>query len=486
MIRMNVQSSVSLAAAVSFVVAAGCSASSEAPVASGAVDVAQSALGGAGGRGWDIPMNGLRTDALVRNLLSTNYDNSGELVASPLTTATFAAGGGHPALAAAANEPATREFLRYAVACALGPDQSLEVDSSDGAHVMGGELGLCPQWGAGNGSASIACQERVSACLLLFNNPLAVTVPVSVRGQKDDANHLILGTRVKPVTVVADKGGMDPAPPISSFASCTPGARGVDTNCGYDRSDDLTGYVGTCTTGEPVRVSTGAACTSPAIGSSSGDTVLRVCDGLRGCDAGSSAVLAANDDACGGLFSHATFTCPTSGVYSVMLAGWDRDAAITAYAASASSTPAAVKYPALEIDLFSIREGAFFGNIFRRDALRVSYTYDANGQGFVGHPRAPSPNQFPTPYGAMFACHDASYTRGAAYLSKRLCSAGLGACAAQPVGDCATMCAAAAPPPSRYGAVGACSYAGTWSWPMTSFLHSRNDVLGPLCGADCN
>ena len=429
----------------------------------------------------DIPMNGLPTRALVMNLLSTNYENSGELVRSPLTTATFTAGGAHPALAAAVAEPGTRDFLRYVVSCALTADQDVQVATPSGTVDMHGALGLCPSWGAANGAAGTSCQESVSACLLVFNNPTATTVPISFRGAL--AGHLLsLKPEVRPATITAAESGFDPAPTIAAFNTCGPYTYGVDAACGYNPRAGLTAFVGTCTEGAPVHVGTGSVCGSAELGYASGDTVLRVCEGLRGCDAWSGSSLGENDDSGGTLASCVSFTCPASGAFSVMVSAYDRSAPITA-TADAAGDPGndSPTYPVSEYALFRKNEGTFFGNVFLRDHLAMSYSLDANGN-FVGTPLLP-PGQFPTPYQAMFACNDPGWTWGDAYMASRVCaSGGSMPCAATPVGACPSSCNAGSVP-AGYGAYASCSHAGTWNAPLTSFLHARTDVLGQNCAS---
>lgn len=431
----------------------------------------------------DIPMNGLPTRALVANFLSTNYENSGQFIASPLTTGTFAAGGVRPALSDAVNDPATRDFLRYVVSCALTSAQHVQVETPSGTVDMQGRLGLCPEWNAENGTASVACQERVSACLLTFNNAMSpsVTVPLSIRGM-GAYNLLPLAPEVRPVTVTEAESGFDPAPKIAAFNACASYSYGVDDACGYNPHAGLTAYVGKCTPGATIHVGTGAPCGSSP-GYSSGDSVLRVCDGLRGCDVGSSGYLDENDDSpCGTLASYVTFTCRDSGAFSVMVAAYDRSAPITVTAAASSEPENRVTYPVSEHDLFTKREGAFFGNIFRQDLLAVSYSPGANGEPVPSPPLLP-PGQFSTPYQGMFACNDPSWTAGDAYMANRVCaSGGSMPCAATPVGDCSYVCASSDAYPAGYGAYGACMGGGmSWSAPLTSYLHSRTDVLGQGC-----
>ncbi len=115
-----------------------------------------------------------------------------------------------------------------------------------------------------------------------------------------------------PVTIPPDDSDVDVTLP------CTAGERGPDRSCGWTREG-----VHTCTAGAMVQVGCDAAC---GVGSCTGDTVLRICEGDRNC--GGRFVLAGNDDAsCGApacgraggdCCSNVTFTCPTSGQYTVL------------------------------------------------------------------------------------------------------------------------------------------------------------------------
>ena len=98
----------------------------------------------------------------------------------------------------------------------------------------------------------------------------------------------------------------------TSFMTCSvlSSTTGETRRCGW-----YSGGVGLCTPGTSVTVTTGACNVS-----GQEDTVLRVCSGASPCEYGSSGLLASNDDACGSLAARATFTCPASGSFTVMVA----------------------------------------------------------------------------------------------------------------------------------------------------------------------
>jgi hypothetical protein len=435
----------------------------------------------------DIPMNGLPTLALVRNLLSTNYDNSGELVRTPLSLF-----GNSANLTAAVNDPGTRDFMRYLVRCALPSNEVVSAGGED----MHGQLGVCADWY--NGPASADCQQRVSACLLLLNNPNGVSVPLSLRGIVDaDGDEMPMAPAKKPVTVQVneDAANFTPAPGIASFNACPPNTYGVSAACGWNPSDSETGYVGTCSQGTQIAASTGAPCGPTVRGSSNGDTVLRVCDGVRGCDPGSAQEIASNDDACGSLASFVRFTCPLSGVFSVMVASYDRSRPVTAtvgtYVPIGDAT-SHIEYPAPETSIFPQREGAFFGNIFDRTQLAVSYQAGDQWQPHTP-PGAPPVGQFPTPYQGMYSCSDPSWSDANARLVDRNCATDPTthlACASAYVGTCTVT---RAPTPdttactnvSSSGAFMACKPPAsnfpnaTYSPALTSYVNATPGVSDP-------
>jgi hypothetical protein len=163
--------------------------------------------GGAHARGMGmVIMNGLATDALVDNKLTTNPTSLDNLVSHSLSSASFAPG---TYLHGALEDPNALSVMRDIVQCALGPgdsvqwvdpswtdgvdDVSLDEDSVGACQPydpqlgMGaicswsGTLGLCPEWQSG--APTPACRQLVSACVLARNNAFGVHVPISLRGQ---------------------------------------------------------------------------------------------------------------------------------------------------------------------------------------------------------------------------------------------------------------------------------------------------------------
>jgi hypothetical protein len=76
------------------------------------------------------------------------------------------------------------QVMRYVVRCALPAGQTLTYTppSSSTTYTWGGGLGLAPAWASG-GSATLAEQQVVSACLAAHANRLGAAVPISVLGR---------------------------------------------------------------------------------------------------------------------------------------------------------------------------------------------------------------------------------------------------------------------------------------------------------------
>lgn len=94
------------------------------------------------------------------------------------------------------------------------------------------------------------------------------------------------------------------------LTSCLVPDYGIGRTCGWDVAAGLQGAA--CTPGEEVSLSCGCA-DSPACG---GDAMLRVCAGAEACRA--NAAIASSDNACG-LCPGASFTCPSGGIYTVLV-----------------------------------------------------------------------------------------------------------------------------------------------------------------------
>ncbi|WP_434045205.1 MULTISPECIES: hypothetical protein [Sorangium] len=75
----------------------------------------------------------------------------------------------------------SRDFIRYAVGCALDRSQAIELDGPDGAEEHRGAVGLAPEWV--DGPLSPVKQRWVSACVAARTNYFGVRVMLSMRSQ---------------------------------------------------------------------------------------------------------------------------------------------------------------------------------------------------------------------------------------------------------------------------------------------------------------
>ncbi|MFT3768943.1 MAG: hypothetical protein QM820_26175 [Minicystis sp.] len=133
----------------------------------------------------------LNPNALNPNALNPNALNPNALNPNALNPNALDPGAMSPATMQAIRDPGdagrlSREFLRYAVSCAFGPDQSFDfswVDSTGVAHWESypGLLGLAPSWETG--PLDLLGQQWVSACLGSRVNAKGVSVMLSSRGR---------------------------------------------------------------------------------------------------------------------------------------------------------------------------------------------------------------------------------------------------------------------------------------------------------------
>jgi hypothetical protein len=102
----------------------------------------------------------------------------------------------------------------------------------------------------------------------------------------------------------------------ASLSPCAEPTVGVARACGLSVMG-----VGTCAPGGAVHLG-GGGC---GLGSCTGDPVVRVCAGAQPCE--DAARLAATDDACGTRCPDVTFTCPSTGTYTVLAGPYQSGAA---------------------------------------------------------------------------------------------------------------------------------------------------------------
>jgi hypothetical protein len=294
--------------------------------------------------------NGLRTEYLVFNALSTNPTANVALTQNPLSTSSFSS---VSALSMALYDPGARYFMKYLVSCALAPEQEVSWTPSytgGPTQTWKGGGALCSQWSTGLPDA--ACLERVSACILARNNPSGIRVRVSLRGGGAQAPASLQPRAAASPDMFTSAElvppFVQPSMPILSFSPC-PAVSGND--CGW-----LPLITGSCTAGTTVQVK--------AQGSSAVCGALRVCRGTRGCDQGSTDILGESPASCGS--SLVSFTCPQTGRFSAI-------SQLTSSPSNGTWGSAIVQGGSSQLlsepALFPIREGAFYGNLFGSSAV---------------------------------------------------------------------------------------------------------------------
>jgi hypothetical protein len=292
-----------------------------------------------------------------------------------------------------------------------------------------GNFGLCETTWAVTGELDNVCGQRLSAYFGAVNQPLGLKNFVMMRPAGANSMHTVaqgygktgVVSRPGPTTWTpapfvnsfhylygVENGYTDTSPQngwddsdesrVKSFLDCSSAtSSGVEGNCGW-----RAGYIFRCTQGESVRVNLCAA-------NSTLDSVVRVCQGTNGCDstsrvlsdgvtgttsttAGLARVVVANDDSNGAAArcsTTPTFTCgagyssPVAGkkyLYNFMMTTYNRAATTdqtTLYNNVTSNRVAVQKAngtswttvpAATEDQIFTQWEGAFYGNIFKRES----------------------------------------------------------------------------------------------------------------------
>lgn len=436
--------------------------------------------------------NGLLTLALSRNALVANPSARNVMVNVPLDTSSYADNSPYPELRRQLHHPLTRLVMSYLVRCALGPTQEVSyTDTLTGAsYSFSGEIGLCPAWASG--PASTNCQQEISGCVLALNNGLGKKVTISLRGEVPGMPPgSTPGPVVYPSSVVPTVQKYENGDLVESFVPCASATAGVSRNCGWEAE-----HVGTCAPGSRVYVGAGAKppakCSDasfPVLGSSTGDTVLRVCEGIRGCNTTSANFIDMSGASCGTSQPALGFTCPPSGYYSVMSGPQTSGGPGVAAPAAQASGPA--KYPAPEADVFTWQEGAFYGSLWGPGSLHPSILPGMNNVDVAGNFVAAPPvvgSVFPK----AFACTGRFWTDQEAYMKDRICAGGDEDCAATSVGACDTANDNTPSCPPRHlcsiidgpmvpgdGDFHGCAGTGGASWanPVSVYLNGPSDIV---------
>jgi hypothetical protein len=426
--------------------------------------------------------NSLTTQALTLNAISTN-PTANALVASNGLAGLFDPESGNDYVQWQLRDVDAQHFMEYLVGCALEATQSIPwKDPLTGTEEQWkGKAGLCPKWELGPPTEE--CKRRVSACILARNNAFGRRVELSLRGEDpSDVTRFALENKTAAVDYDPDLEQHVP-----SFQACAEPQSGVHRDCGWQ-----VGRIGRCAPGQTVRLGMGGRapdqCTTGAVLGSTeeGQSVLRVCEGLIGCDEGNARQLARSEGSCGTTEPAVTFTCPASGDFNVMTAPYDSTQSHSGGVDVETGTPAGTAYGLSEGDVFHYREGAFYGTLFDASALAATVYVDRAG-GVKGKGQLVQG----TVYRKMFSCYAPEWMHGAAYATHRVCALpGSGAnCAATVTGACinpqdrsfpASVCQVEdGPLVSGDGDFERCMDPGKGEWrePITVYLHTPCDLV---------
>jgi hypothetical protein len=304
-----------------------------------------------------MPHNQMPHNSLVQNALMANREALEFLSRHPLRDLAS-----DPDMRVRLVEPEARMVMSYIASCALSGERRFELrDACEQPLELPGELGLCdarsPFGSWFDAPPSEQCLEAVSACLLARVNLLGRRVVLSIRGEPREL--FPLQDRV-PVETIYRGATSNPAtePELASLSACnarTSPDLGEKRDCGWTAH-----YVGRCRSEQQITLE------GPK------DSLLRVCKGLYACDEaatlapGYAGLLARSRS------SDVSFRCPSSrakdengepvGYYSVMVA--PRDPKEKLVAEDVVIRASSGEYPACEKQVFTFREGAFWGNLF--------------------------------------------------------------------------------------------------------------------------
>ncbi len=385
-------------------------------------------------------------------------------------------------------DPNARHFMKYLAGCALSAAQTLPWQSSGGhsGAWMGG-AGLCTQWL--DSAPSDDCLERVSACILARISGVNRRVELSCRGM--DSNGTAFSLEAQPSSVEYDPEVPATDKPIESFLACASSTTDSSRNCGWSKD-----FIGSCTPGAWVQLGAGSqakdaagVCSGHVLGNSTApETILRVCEGIVGCNRQGERFLTESTGGCSPTQKpSASFTCPPSGFFNVMKAprsSWQALGSVNVEVLATEENEAA--YRLSEAQAFPFREGAFYGNLFSKKKLAAEVTVTPNRTGVGDGTRTISPSLVVgSVYPDMYVCHDPEWEQGAAYATHRVCALpGLNAnCAATAVGPCnggAASCATSdAGPVLGDGDYDGCQDLSgvTWNDPVTVFLNGPCDLM---------
>jgi len=423
-----------------------------------------------------ITYNSITYNSITYNALTANALANGVMAQVPLSTDSYNFGR-YSELQYQLNDSLTQTFMSYLVSCALEPGQVVEYYEPGWENKWEGSMGLCPEWNYG--PASQDCQEVVSSCLLARVNALGHAVELSFRGHDTSWNELKLGSEVPSGDTREDRSEV-----TALTTDCGVATSSLGRSCGWDYD-----YVGYCGPGSTVTVGAGAppaaSCASPALGKTydvgyGTDSIMRVCSGILGCEVVDPNYIGTADNTCGTPWPSLTFTCPSSGYYTVMTANrWSHRDVQTLTQASAGYLHAT------EQQVFSWREGAFYGNLFGSLAQGVNVHFDPKYGKVLGREFTVKGSM----YTNMWACYSNVWSYPDAYMKDRVCAGSTTNCAATPVGACQYHASATPtyvcdyndgdPGLGDYDYQGCAGQNGTyWKNAITTYLNDPCDVAG--------
>ncbi|MBL8956149.1 MAG: hypothetical protein JNK82_35575 [Myxococcaceae bacterium] len=420
--------------------------------------------------------NSMSTADLMFNPLLVNRTNNALIQRRALATGSFNRG---DTLTTALTVASSVRVLDYLVGCALSAnDAPVEIGSTR----LYGKAGLCREWAVlpDGVTLSAKCLEQVSACMLGRNNALGLHVPLSMRGDDRINTCSSAGGNLH----AWDWRGIDGTRPydVKSFLPCSGSVGGAERNCGWQSAGVLR-----CTPGDLISVGAGAhpRCGAP-LGWASTPTVLRLCEGLSGCDHGQKLIESSETPACGGNPNPSfEYTCPSSGLVNVM-SGPLYSGAPSSHGVGNTGLRAVI-----EGEHFAMREGAFYGTMF--DPAALAYEVFVGPKGITTQPPIEQISK-PIAFTKMYSCGDSAWVSPSSYMAGvdrrgRTCAmppasyrgTDVAVCTANYVGTCVdTSTAGCTPDAAADGEMRSCRGGGrTWWYGMTTFLVRACDLTSP-------
>jgi hypothetical protein len=189
--------------------------------------------------------NGFAANGFAANGFAANGFAANGFAANGFAANGFAANGLplSPSASAIARDPASREFFKYIVSCALPEGALLTLKDQGQTYTFGGALGVAPEWL--NGRCDTTCQRWVTACVLARVNHLGQHVEISIRGDNRALAiqpHEIRDYSVREATYYGNFFQTTP----EAYTCLPPGASSIVRVCGPSLSDCPMTVAGSC------------------------------------------------------------------------------------------------------------------------------------------------------------------------------------------------------------------------------------------------